>query len=127
MQRSCWSATEVIDMSANVTLGLRLFSVILSVLATTGLLYPEQSLLNHGIDISSAPPSGFAEIRAFYFGTLGTSALAVFAASCGDSSAHFCGYAFLCSLLSLFSIGRVFSTAVDGPANNNFSVRQEGI
>lgn len=96
----------------------------LSVLATifTGLafyilMFPGPALAPHGLNFDGQPNSALAEIRAFYFGTMGLVAFQCLRGAYWNSSTWERRNSLLLAftLLWLFVIARVYAYFVDGP------------
>jgi sterol desaturase/sphingolipid hydroxylase (fatty acid hydroxylase superfamily) len=92
--------------------------LIFAFLACTLLLNPVGELARHGLDISAAPASGLAEIRAFYFGTMAALAVIMWLGAGGDAPARARGLLTAAGVFGSFVGVRAFSYKVDGPPDN---------
>ena len=94
-----------------------ILSVVFIVLAFNILLNPIEGLGEDGIDLSKTGPSGLAEIRAFYFGTLTTLGLIFmrYGALSSDPRDNILACYTAFEVLILFVAVRCFSYVVDGP------------
>mmetsp|Transcript_4780 Transcript_4780/g.8001 ORF Transcript_4780/g.8001 Transcript_4780/m.8001 type:complete len:155 (-) Transcript_4780:176-640(-) len=116
-----------------VRLLLLAVSLLFATISLHVLIDPVDALSSHGLDLSTAPASAFAdiipscptllEIRAFYFGTMAVLSAVFLRGGRPGSSAEdrLQALAILGLLLGLFTLGRVVSWRVDGPALLTYS------
>ena len=105
-------------MIAHISRAYLLFlSLVFTFLAFYLLTSPSLALSDHGLDLTNQPISAFAEIRAYYFGTMGLIALQCMRGAYWKSNAWERKNSLLLSftLLWLFVVARMYSYMVDGP------------
>jgi hypothetical protein len=106
--------------STYTRVSLGLLSCIFAALGFSIVWAPHAVQEPHGLDFSSQPASGMAEIRAYYFGTLLTLSwlLLLGARRKSKLQERRTGLKVAASVLGLFALGRVVSFFLDGPPNN---------
>ena len=97
---------------------LCLLGLVFMALAFGILIAPAEMQEAHGLDFYHAKPSALAEIRAYYFGTMGVLSVLLIAGACGDKPARMRGLLIAFGVLGAFVLGRLYSFRVDGPPNN---------
>jgi hypothetical protein len=96
---------------------LLILGVIFTYLAFHLLISPVEALAPHGLDLGGQPASALAEIRAYYFGTMGLFAFQCMRGAYWNSSDWERKNSLLLAftLLWLFVVARVYAYFVDGP------------
>ena len=108
-------------MSASLSrISLGLLAAIFALLGIGILIDPQAVQEAHGLDFSTTPASGMAEIRAYYFGSLVTFSWLLSRGARGGSSLdeRRLGLMIAAMVLLLFVAGRLVSYVLDGPPRN---------
>jgi hypothetical protein len=102
---------------------LSILSLVFSTLSLYLLLDPTTALSDHGIKLAGQPNSAFAEIRAYYCGTMAVMALIFLRGATWKSSPSHQKEALTVAfiLMSFFVAARVYSYFTDGPPELPYS------